>query len=85
MLHGVGIESPSQIAIFVASSSVVGWASGYLLLGAWVLGLVIANAGLAIAAGMGLLHPDRNARLYRGLAVVVAVASIAMGLLYLRG
>lgn len=85
MLHGIGIESPTQIAIFVASTSVAGRDVGVLLLLAWVVGLVIANAGLAIVASLGLLHPERNARIYRGLAVVVAIASIALGIYYVAG
>ena len=83
MLHGVGIESPTQIAIFVASTSAVGQGAGLGLLVAWCVGLVVANAGLAIAAGRGLLNPDRNAKLYRVLAVVVALASIALGIYYI--
>jgi len=83
MLHGVGIESPTQIAIFVASTSAVGRGAGISLLVAWCVGLVVANAGLAIAAGRGLLSPDRNATLYRALAVIVAVASIALGVYYI--
>jgi len=85
MLHGVGIESPTQIAIFVASTAAVGQAAGIGLLVAWCVGLVVANAGLAIAAGRGLLRPDHNATLYKALAVIVAVASIGLGLYYLAG
>ena len=41
MLHGVGIESPTQIAIFVASTAAVGVGFGLMLLGTWVLGLCL--------------------------------------------
>ncbi|MEM7093286.1 MAG: hypothetical protein AAF567_09810 [Actinomycetota bacterium] len=85
MLHGVGIESPTQIAVFVASTSADGRVAGFGMLVAWCIGLVLANAGLAIAAGMGLLNPRTNATIYRALAVVVALASIALGLYYLLG
>ena len=83
MLHGVGIESPTQIAIFVASTAAVGQGAGMALLVAWCAGLVVANAGLAIAAGQGLLRPDHNAKLYKALAIVVALASIALGVYYI--
>lgn len=83
MLHGIGIESPTQIAIFVASTSVVGTTEGLGLLTAWVTGLVVANAALAIAAGTGLTRPDGNRKLLRALAFLVAVASILLGLRYL--
>lgn len=85
MLHGVGIESPTQIAIFVASSSVAGVGFGLLLLGTWVLGLIIANAGLALVAGAGLLNAERSFPIYATLAAIVSVLSIALGTLYLFG
>lgn len=85
MLHGVGIESPTQIAIFVASSSVAGVGFGLTLLGAWVIGLIVANAGLALVAGAGLLNAERSFPVYAGLAVVLSVLSIALGTLYILG
>lgn len=85
MLHGIGIESPTQIAIFVASTAVAGTTVGLALLGAWVVGLIIANAGLAMLAGMGMLQADRSYPVYATLAVVLGVASLVMGTLYLTG
>ena len=83
MLHGIGIESPTQVAIFIASTSVVGTTGGLTLLGAWVGGLVIANTTLALVAGVGLLRPDANTRTVRAVAIVVAAMSIALGVHYL--
>lgn len=82
MLHGVGIESPTQIAIFVASTSVVGAWGGLALLLAWVVGLIVANSVLAVLAGAGILHAERNFAVYATLAVLVAVMSIGMGALF---
>lgn len=83
MLHGVGIESPTQIAIFVAASAATGYGFGLTLLAAWVAGLIIANAGLAVVASAGLLNAERSFPLYATLAVIVSVLSIALGTLYL--
>jgi cytochrome c biogenesis protein CcdA len=85
LLHGVGVESPTQIAIFVASSSAAGVGFGLTLLAAWVVGLVIANMGLALAAGAGLLSAERSFPVYATVAVVVSVLSIALGAVYLAG
>lgn len=85
VLHGVGVESPTQIAIFVSSTAVVGRGAGLVLLAAWVVGLVMANGALALAAGRGLLHPTRQAGLYRALALVIAAGSVALGGYYLIG
>jgi hypothetical protein len=83
MLHGVGVESPTQIAVFVASTSVVGWTAGLAILAAWCVGLVVANSGLAVLAGFGLLEARRNFVVYATVAVLVAIGSIVMGTLYL--
>ena len=83
VVHGIGIESPTQIAIFVASTAAVGTTAGIALLGAWVLGLVIANSALAVVAGWALLQPERAAVVHRVLALVVGVSSIGLGLLYI--
>jgi len=83
MLHGVGIESPTQIAIFVASSSVAGVGFGLTLLGTWVLGLIVANAGLAVIAGAGILNAERSFPVYATLAIIVSVLSVVLGTLYL--
>jgi len=85
MLHGVGIESPTQIAIFVASTSAAGISFGLMLLGAWVIGLIVANAGLALLAGAGLLNADRSFPVYAAVAIVVSSASILLGTIYLFG
>ncbi|NND74942.1 MAG: hypothetical protein HKN44_08035 [Ilumatobacter sp.] len=85
VLHGVGIESPTQIAVFVAATSVGGTAAGLTLLAAWVVGLVVANAAVAMLAGYGVLHAERSFTLYAAVAVLVAVGSIAMGLLLVVG
>ena len=79
VLHGIGVESPTQIAVFVASSAIGGMAFGLMLLLAWVVGLVVANSILALLAAFGLLHAERNFGIYATLAVVVGVASIVVG------
>lgn len=85
VLHGIGFESPTQIAIFVASTSVAGVTGGVVLLLAWVAGLVIANSGLALLAAFGLLHAERNFTIYATIAVLVAIASLGMGALLIAG
>lgn len=85
MLHGVGIESPTQIAIFVASTSVAGFGFGVMLLTSWVAGLLLSNAVLAALAGAGVLNAERSFPVYATLAVVVSIMSIALGTLYLAG
>ncbi len=85
LLHGIGFESPTQIAVFVASTSVVGAWAGFGLLAAWVVGLIVANSVLAVLAAYGLLGAERNFVIYATVAVLVGVISLAMGVLLLLG
>ena len=85
LLHGIGFESPTQIAVFVASTSVVGAWAGFGLLAAWVAGLIIANSALAVLAAYGLLGAERNFVIYATVAVLVGLISLAMGVLLLAG
>ncbi len=85
MLHGVGVESPTQIAIFVASTSLVGVQAGMLLLVAWVAGLIVANSVIAVLAGFGVLNAERNFVVYVAVALFVAAGSVVMGVLLLLG
>lgn len=85
MLHGIGVESPTQITLFVASTSVGGTSIGMMLLAGWVSGLVAANFGLAVLASLGLLHAERNFAVYATLAVIVGGLSVAMGALLVAG
>ena len=74
-----------DLDIVMASSLLFGPAAGIGLLAAWVIGLIVANSALAALAALGLLEAERNFTLYATVAVVVAVLSIAMGLLLLAG
>ena len=85
MLHGIGVESPTQIAVFVASTSVGGVGFGLTLLAAWIGGLLGANAGLALLAGAGVFRAERSFAVYATVAVVIGLSSIALGTLYLLG
>ena len=58
---------------------------GLTLLAAWVVGLIVANAVLALAAGAGLLSAERSFPIYATVAVIVSILSIALGVLYLVG
>ena len=85
MLHGIGVESPTQIALFVAASSTGGRTAGFVLLGAWVLGLVLANAVIAALSAWGILHAERSRTIYLIVAVIVATSSLLLGGLLVAG
>lgn len=85
VLHGIGFESPTQIAVFVAATSVGGHGAGLVLLLAWVVGLLVANTGLALLASTGWLGADRSFFVRALLAVLVGAMSIVIGAMLLTG
>ena len=83
VLHGIGVESPTQIVIFTAAVATASATEGVILLAAWILGLVIANAGIAILAGFGVM--TRNSTLRVIVTAIAGVVSLALGTLMVLG
>ncbi len=84
-LHGVGAETPTQVLLFVAAAGVTGKLGGFLMLFAFVVGLLISNTAIAIAGTLGFKGADRNFGVYATIAVVTATVSLALGLLFVFG
>ncbi|MFQ3316101.1 MAG: high-affinity nickel permease [Candidatus Poriferisodalaceae bacterium] len=85
MVHGIGVESPTQIALLAASSSIGGTRTGIMVLLAWILGLVSANALFAIGASYGMLKAGRSRKIYTAFGVCFASLSVGMGFCYMFG
>jgi ABC-type nickel/cobalt efflux system permease component RcnA len=85
VLHGVGAETPSQVAVLVAAAGVGGIAGGLMLLVAFLVGLLISNAAVAIAAAYGFLQAGRSFAVYASIAILAGVTSLALGTLYVLG
>ena len=86
ILHGVGAETPSQLALFFLAKSLGGTANGMMGLAAFALGLVAMNALMTATMGgafraSGHHHP----RLYHLIAWTGAAYSCIIGLIFLFG
>jgi high-affinity nickel permease len=85
MLHGIGAETPSQLALFFLAKSLGGTANGVMGLAAFCIGLVAMNglmtASLGGAFKSGAFHP----RFYHAIAWTGAVYSCGIGLIFLLG
>ncbi len=85
MLHGVGAETPSQLALFFLAKSLGGTANGMMGLAAFCVGLVAMNglmtASLGGAFRSGAVHP----RFYYAIAWTGAAYSFLIGLIFLFG
>ena len=53
MIHGIGAETPTQVLIFVTAADAGGKGTGFLLLAAFLVGLLSSNSAIAFAACSG--------------------------------
>jgi high-affinity nickel-transport protein len=85
MLHGIGAETPSQLALFFLAKSLGGTGNGLMGLAAFCIGLVAMNglmtASLGGAFKSGAVHP----RFYHAIAWTGAAYSCIIGLIFLFG
>ena len=85
MLHGVGAETPTQVALFVAAAGVGGAGFGFALLCAFIVGLLLSNTGIALIAAQGFLDARRHFGVHATVSVWVAALSLALGVALLAG
>jgi hypothetical protein len=85
VLHAVGAETPTQVLIFLTAAGAAGRATGLLLLGCFVVGLVAANTVVTVALTSGSLLASRSATWYLGLSAVTGAASLALGAILVAG
>ncbi len=78
-----GVTIPDSMDAWMGR--IVGSTLIVLVLGAWVLGLMLANSGLAVLACFGLLRSGRSFAVYATVAVVVGLPSIVVGLFFVIG
>ncbi|MCU1350971.1 MAG: hypothetical protein JWM05_180 [Acidimicrobiales bacterium] len=83
-LHGVGAETPTQLAVFLAAAD-AGRAAGIVLLAVFIAGLAVSNLAIAVAAILGFAGSRRRFGLYAGVAVTTSAFSLVVGTLLLTG
>jgi high-affinity nickel-transport protein len=85
MIHGIGAETPTQVLLFATAAGVAGGVAGVILLTVFVVGLLMANTAVAIAASRGFSAGQRLPVVFVALAGLTAVASLTLGTLYVLG
>jgi len=85
LIHGIGAETPTQVLIFVTAAGADGKASGFLLLVAFLIGLLSSNSAVACAGTFGFLGAASNFTLYVAVSCVTALFSLAIGTIFLLG
>jgi high-affinity nickel-transport protein len=85
VLHGIGAETPTQVLLFLAAARAGGDAVGVVLLGCFLVGLIASNTVVAASATFGFLRASRNFAAYATTSVVIALASLVVGTLFVLG
>ncbi len=85
VIHGIGAETGSQALLLAAAAGATSALTGSFLLIAFVVGLVVSNTLITIAATAGLLGSDRHHRLHTALGIVIAIFSLVVGSMFVLG
>ena len=85
MLHGVGAETPSQLALFFLTANLGGTSRGMFGLAAFAVGLVAMNALMTASMGGAFRATGHHPRFYHAIAWTGAAYSCIIGLIFLFG
>ncbi len=84
-LHGIGAETPSQLALFFLTANLGGTSRGLLGLGAFAVGLIAMNALMTASLGGAVGASGHHPRMYHVIAWTGAIYSFAIGVIFLFG
>ena len=85
MIHGVGAETPSQLALFFLTANLGGTSRGLLGLAAFALGLVAMNALMTASMGGAFSASGHRPGFYHAIAWAGAAYSCIIGIIFLFG
>ena len=86
VIHGVGAETGSQALLLAGVAGAANDpALGIVILIAFTVGLLISNSLVAFVSATGFIGSQRMQQIYVALGVVVGVASLYIGLLFIAG
>ena len=85
MIHGVGAETPTQVLVFLTAAGAGGRAVGVLVLVAFIVGLLASNSIITLGSAFGFLGATKNFAIYATVAVLTAVFSLVIGVIFLTG
>lgn len=85
ILHGVGAETPSQLALFFLTANLGGTSQGLLGLLAFSVGLVTMNALMTASLGGAFRFGGPHSRFYHAIAWTGAAYSCIIGIIFLFG
>ena len=84
IIHGIGAESPTQIAIFAMSLG-FGIILGVTVLVVFVSGIIISNIIFGVMVSIGFMRSLQSYMIYKYASIVSAAASLLVGTLMIAG
>lgn len=84
MIHGIGAESPTQIAIFAMSLG-FGIILGITALVVFVSGIIMSNVVFGIMISTGFMQSLKSYKIYKYASVASAATSLVVGSLMITG
>lgn len=85
VLHGIGAETPSQLALFFLTANLGGTSRGLLGLGAFAIGLIAMNAVMTASMGGAFRASGSHPRMFHVIAWTGAAYSCIIGVVFLFG
>ena len=85
VVHGIGAETGTQAILLTATVGATSALTGSFLLIAFVVGLLLSNTLITIAASSGLLGGERHSKLHLALGIFVAGFSLILGSMFIIG
>lgn len=84
LIHGVGAETPTQIAALATLIGIGEGLRGILFLLLFVLGILISNLVLAYLSSAGYLKAKQQSKVYPAVGFLTALFSLIVGIEFLR-
>jgi len=84
-VHGIGAETGTQAILLTTTVGATSALTGSFLLIAFVVGLLLSNTLITIAASSGLLGGDRHSKLHLALGICIASFSLVLGFMFVMG
>ena len=85
ILHGVGAETPSQLALFFLTANLGGTSRGMIGLAAFCVGLIAMNALMTASMGGAFKATGHHPHFYHAIAWTGAAYSCIIGIIFLFG
>ena len=85
IVHGIGAETGTQAILLTATVGATSVLTGSYLLIAFVIGLLLSNTLITIAATSGLLGGDRHSKFQLSIGIFVAGFSLILGSIFVMG